>query len=873
VVHLKEKVKKLVNDFEQTIKRSLVNEVAPGKEVRECGIPSLRELRKLTERRLLSSFFPYETYEEDCGLYFNKDTVGFMLLAHPSSGLGLTELKILNGLFAQMHKAEACIQVSLISDTNIERSLDYWAQSKGNATNESNRDIFKLLTQNRVNYLRGGKWKSLFSDQPFLVRNMHLVISYTVPSQGLGYDEVEDLKRMKSSFLGTLRSAKIHAENLMPDIFINIMNGILNPKSEMQPKLDYDSFNLISKQISDEDTVAVFDSGISSIIHQDQADSVIPYHVRHFPQRWAGYQNGELIGSFYNNILRIACPFVVTLTVNIPDQLSAKGMVKRKFTRATQMADSPISKYATQWKDRKQDWEYTAEKVDNGEKLLQSFYQIILLAPEGREQECQQSLLSLYESLGWVLARSRYIPMHAFLGAMPMGLCTEGHKAMKIFGHYSSRLSWNCTNTAPWIADWKGTQTPMMLFTGRRGQIVYFNPFDNNKGNFNLSCCATAGSGKSFFTQECIFSALGSGGRAFIIDSGHSYKNLCELLQGTYIDFGEGRPNLNPFSKIFNKEKLRKVMELAKGNASYSLRDYINDFMPMLKDLLGQMASPLNPLEEKSNSLLEKALTAAIAEYGEETTVTRVAEKCLEQKDEQGVILEIAKDLALMLHPYTKDGMFARYFEGQNNIDLENSFVVLELDALNSKGPLQSVVLLILMIQINQVMYLSGNKKQIKQVIIDEAWRLLGAGRAGSFIEEGYRVARKHGGSYMTITQKISDYYKSETARAAFMNSDFVIYLRQKPEELSNAETMGYIDNSDGKVDVLRSLETIQGKYSELAISSPDGLGVVRFCVDQVTEKIYSTKAEEVDFIREAQKKGVHLFAAIDELIKDGGTR
>ena len=171
------------------------------------------------------------------------------------------------------------------------------------------------------------------------------------------------------------------------------------------------------------------------------------------------------------------------------------------------------------------------------------------------------------------------------------------------------------------------------------------------------------------------------------------------------------------------------------------------------------------------------------------------------------------------------------------------------------------------------MMYLSGDKKQRKLCIIDEAWRLLGRGRAGGFIEEGYRVARKHGGSFMTITQKISDYYASETAKAAYANSDFKIYLRQDPGELAEAESKGYVSNSSGKVDVIRSLETVQGKYSELAIDSPSGLVALRFSVDPLTEKLYSTKAEEVDYIRDAESKGISLLDAVQALIQKSEKR
>ena len=765
----------------------------------------------------------------------------------------------------------------MISDTNFENILEAWRDRK-KSDNENN-EIFDLLTQNRIDYLKKGKYQSLFVDQPFLIKNFHLIISYTVPipkNSTDGYipqEKIKDLTRKRSAIKGTLRSAKIFSDNLSPQFFINLMNGILNPNTQKHPQLTYDEHNTISNQMVDGDTSVLFDAGASTIIHKDKPFSVIPFHARQFPQHWPAYKNGDLIGSFYNKILCMPCQFIATLTVIIPDNISIKGMVKAKSARASQMADSPIAKFVPDWLEKKKDWDYTSEKIEAGNNLLRAFFQINLITPQGREQECEQKIQSIYGSLGWILSKSRYIPKHALLGSLPMGLCQEDHKALDQFGHYQSRLSWTCTNIAPWIGEWKGTQNPLMLFLGRRGQIVYFNHFDNTKGNYNISCAATSGAGKSFVTQEMVFCILGEKGRVFIIDAGHSYRNLCQLLDGTYIDFGDSNPILNPFSKIFDQKSITMVEQLQKKNPDYSIKDYMDDMMPMLKELLAQMASPEKPLDPTLDACLERALKSAVNEYRGETTITRVVEKCLEQKTEDGNRLGYADDLALMLHSYTKDGMYGRYFEGKNNIDLDNPLIVLELDALNNKGNLQPVVLLILMMQINQVMYLSGDKKQKKQVIIDEAWRLLGSGRAGSFIEEGYRVARKHGGSYMTITQKISDYFSSETAKAAYANSDFEWILRQKSGELTSGEKLGHIDNTDGKIDVLKALETVQGKYSEIAIISPDGLSVVRFIVDPATEKIYSTKAEEVAYLRKAQKEGKNIWEAVNDLLSQSEGR
>lgn len=52
--------------------------------------------------------------------------------------------------------------------------------------------------------------------------------------------------------------------------------------------------------------------------------------------------------------------------------------------------------------------------------------------------------------------------------------------------------------------------------------------------------------------------------------------------------------------------------------------------------------------------------------------------------------------------------------------------------------------------------------------VIDEGWRLLDFKneKVGTFIEKGYRTARRHLGSYITITQNIVD-FDSDTASSA----------------------------------------------------------------------------------------------------------
>ncbi len=57
------------------------------------------------------------------------------------------------------------------------------------------------------------------------------------------------------------------------------------------------------------------------------------------------------------------------------------------------MASSAIAKYVPEWYERKGDWDFVVDELENGSKLTHMFYQIVLLTPQGTEQSAEQNLL------------------------------------------------------------------------------------------------------------------------------------------------------------------------------------------------------------------------------------------------------------------------------------------------------------------------------------------------------------------------------------------------------------------------------------------------------------------------------------------------
>lgn len=761
--------------------------------------------------------------------------------------LPLLQVKVLTGLFTQGLKPGTSLQILLYASPDIVPLLEHWAHARHGDRNRANRAVFEFLASKRVDYLRRGNWHSLLSDQPMLVRDFRLFVTLVRPqTRGAGVrDEQDWLIRTREAIRGILASAGLPSRSLDAGDFLNLLDTLVNPRLDRRAPLHWEDSRLLKAHLDDGDTALLVGRDGLGLAHGDHIVDVRPYSVRQYPQFWAGWGMSELIGDLFSNTLRLPCPFLYTLTVHTPDQVAAAHNAKMKAARATQMADSAMGRFLPAWRERKQDWDFVTRLVEDGHKLLKAHTQLVLFAPQGEGDYAEQRLKALFESRGWGLQKDRFNALHAFLASLPLMPGPGFIDEMRILGRLRTFLTWSCVNTAPVTGEWKGTGTPLLMLLGRRGQVMHIDPFDNKKGNFNVAVAAASGAGKSFFTQEMVTSLLGTGGRVWVVDSGRSYERLCRLVGGTYLEFSEGtRINLNPFTGI------RDLKEEA----------------PLLKALLAQMAAPDQGFNSLQTAFLEEAIKATWSAHGNRATISHVAGWLLEHAEDS------ARRVGRMLYPYTGEGSYGRFFEGAANIDLDNPFVVLELGELDARPDLQTVVLLLLMMRITETMYL-GDRNQRKLCIIDEALRLMGQGNAGQFIEQGYRTARKFGGAFMTITQGIDDYFRSGTSKAALDNADWVFLLRQKPESIKAAEASDRIMMDEALRKLLTSVDTQQGKYSEIAVMGPGGTTIGRLLVDPFAEKLYSTRAEEYAAIEAMQRQGLSLVEAIERLVQSGGNR
>jgi conjugal transfer ATP-binding protein TraC len=300
----------------------------------------------------------------------------------------------------------------------------------------------------------------------------------------------------------------------------------------------------------------------------------------------------------------------------------------------------------------------------------------------------------------------------------------------------------------------------------------------------------------------------------------------------------------------------------------------LSEEMQLVRPMIAQMISPSRALDDYELTQLEICIRQLWEDEGPNATLTLLAHRLKQVRVEGGSknsedFDPRIRDLGVQLFPYTRDGQYGRFFEGQANVQFDSDFVVLELEELNSMKDLQSVVMLIILYKITQEMYI-GDRNQRKLCVVDEAWSIMGGGQSGAFIEAGYRRARKYNASFVTGTQSVGDYYSSATARAALDNADWMFLLRQKPESVEQLAQSGKLVMDEYTKKQLMSVTTRQGYFSEVWIRCGDmPPTVARLFVDPYAQLVGSSKAQDFEAVRAYERAGFTTVQAVEQVLAD----
>lgn len=389
--------------------------------------------------------------------------------------------------------------------------------------------------------------------------------------------------------------------------------------------------------------------------------------------------------------------------------------------------------------------------------------------------------------------------------------------------------------------NYRSSVSPIGIRLGDRlsGKPVHVDISDEpmDKGictNRNKFILGPSGSGKSFFTNHMVRSYYEKGTHIVLVDVGHSYKGLCDMVGGYYFTYSETKPiKFNPFyigegdNLDTEKKESIKTLLLAlwkKDNETFNRSEYV-------------------------------ALSNALQLYFDKVSKDEDLFPCFDTfydflKDEFVTILkgDNVKDkdfdvsnFLYVLRPYYKGGEFDYLLNAKENLDLlQQRFIVFELDNIKDHPILFPVVTIIIMeVFISKMRKLKGIRKMI---LIEEAWKAIAKEGMAEYIKYLFKTVRKFFGEAIVVTQEVEDIISSPVVKQAIINnSDCKILLDQskyqnKFDQIQ--ELLGLTEKEKALVLSINKANDPTKKYKEVFIS-----------LGGVLSKVYRTEVSPEEYL------------------------
>lgn len=859
---------------------------------------------KILETYGMYQIFKLDMYDVKNQLYYNEGSVGFCLEVLPQTGSDEDFVSRLVNIISTL-PAETGIQLLHIGtpvlDDDLQDYLDLRTELyRANKVN----DFAVEFANNRIKHVQSRKGRPQFGpDSYYVIKKPKLVLSVTRSGSFQDKALVSLMSKLCTTMASQLTQAKLPALVLTPRLLLKVIKPLLDPDGMFKnlpaddkysvpksyPTVHYSPLDSIKTQLTPlghmaevrtkeivfgpkEKQVEIKEEATSDVKNfweeDDDEEKLVDtriafraFGITAYPKTKQLWEMSNIIGMFNDNTQQYPCPFIICTGIYILDKTSSETTARVKHARAKQNAESKMAKWQPEYAEIYNDWEAIVHHLHKNGAMCEMYNTVGIFAPLNELDNYTNNVVNIWKSNQFNVMPLNLLQLPLYYISMPMILNKRARDDLKKLRYLSTKTTINAVDLMPLLSEWQGFGRPVIMTFGRRGVPCFFDLFSNKAGNYNFYICGVSGAGKSVFSLEILAAYKSLGYKIYILDVGRSFKNFVALSKGQTIDFArKEKICMNPFSW------LEVISDEEDSEGEWTLNTFSQE-MKMLLPMYAKMASPEKPLDAYEKALLSRAIRYTWDEYKQNNGVDQISDYLKTIVDQTGAIDPIGWRLGTQLENFKTSGMYGAYFNGEANIDLNNDTIYLELEELKDSPELKTVVLFGVTNRIMRDMYLS--RKQGKVMFIDEAWQLLDdTAETASFIEEGYRRARKYHGSFGMGTQGIDDAFKNDAAKAAYNSADWKFYLRQDSESFEKLLKDGKANFTDNVAAQIRTLETAGGMYSEVMVTSPNGKHIVRHLADPFSLAMASTNADDYVFIEECINKGMTTVEAVYALMR-----
>jgi len=765
--------------------------------------------------------------------------LGACWVGTPMTGLGEGQLLSIQSILSSPFPKDTIIQFGLLSTPDIEDApLDYLYKKK-----DDQNALTRELVNRQYDLIMAGRDKPIIETAGVHLNRKRLIVTMKCKFDEALVGTIVEFNEIANKFESSLRANAMDIVRAGAAEFLAVARLITHLYDPIDTR--YDDSLALNEQ--------VFYAGDEVLIHKDYiefntgkfkennffANALSPKFLpKEFTIGLMNYAIGDPKG--VSNQLRQ--PYLMVMTMNYPEQVAKKADVTRKAQWINhQLMGGGMARFMPSLVLKKEGFDVLQEEIErNSAVLVEATFTLWIFGKTLADIQTQNDDVRTYwSSLGFEMRGEKYILDVLFYQTLPLNTTHKG--SVGVFRHHTLTAS-QAAQFLPIVSEWRGSYEPTILLTTRRGEVGGFDIF-KSASNYNAVLVAASGSGKSFVTQRFVTDYLAEGAKVWVIDSGNSYKKLCAAQGGTFMEFTPiSNVCLNPFTSFLPE----------RGGSGKS----IDEEMEMISSLIERMAAQRDPLDDLDMETLKKSIRQTFIEHQGYTTIQNICDWLTAQTNDTR-----ARNLALRLDSFAY-GQYSRFFNDFSNVNMDSDFVVLELDGLKNQKQLQQVVLLQLITQVTNEMYLTSGRRKI--LIIDEAWALMDDPIMSRAMEEAGRKARKYDSAIVVVTQGIGDLYKSKSGQSLIENSAWQLVLQQKVEAIDSVRNDGHLSVDGYAYEMMKTLTTVPGSYSEMMIIGNGGAGVFRLTVDKFTQIMYSTSGRERTQILADIDAGVNVIDSIN---------
>lgn len=797
---------------------------------------------------VLSDILPWRVYEAEKKLYHFAHGSGFLM--EVGAAIGQSDLADnIGGVIAANLPPDATFQVLNWTSPAIEPISGRWRDARLGRT-----PLVDEMVRQRLQHLNGIRFGMREEGARAVPFDRHIFIAVWLDTDSLSMEDEKRLTAMRSG-LRNVFSTTSWSMDVEPPRFLGLLREVFHAARPDEARGDWESESYdenmpLNYQLPGA-TLRVTSDALQFSGLPDMSATVSS--VNAYPPEWVFGLGMTLNGDPARLMDRPLGPVLTSFTLKSMSVQKAGSMMTKKLGSGEYNSDKSWAKFIPDFEAKKRELSNLNKEINSGERLFETLYTVVSYAKGGTTEALMASgeIESIYRRQRIKLSKDKYLQLPLFMASLPFG-CSA-----RMMGDFGRQMRMRLMKSAasmvflPLHGEWMGNgRGAGMLLSGRQGQLFQWDNFKSS-GNYNVAVVGKSGAGKSVFMQELAVGIYTSGGRVLVIDDGYSFKTTAEILGGKHIAFdGRTRNRLNPFS-LLDAEAMGQD-------------EYRTDAIELVTRVVATMADLGSHRSGRVEGVEEDYIRAAIAKVwdakGRDGDITDVRDHL----SEAAKVETRLPDVVRKLDAYSKGGPYGPYFEGEANISLDAPFTVVELSDIKGQAGLEATILQIVMFLGTELMFKTPRSVPVA-IVIDEAWDLLKGETTAKFIEGVVRRARKYTGALITGTQSMQDYKANPASNVCLENSDYRVFLAQKPESIDA------LDSIEPPVKMLlKSITSVPGRFSELAISMPEGFAYGRLLLDPFSLAVFSSKGATVERMTHYRAQGMTTVEAIKTLIERG---